>query len=275
MPDSKVESGFAEINGARLYYEMAGEGPGMVMIYAGPADSRQWNRDFANFAQYYRVLRYDMRAHGKSEPVEGDYSNLADLLALLDYVRFEQPAIFMGCSLGGTLSMDLALAEAARVKAIIMLGSGPGGLELDVAQPAEFAEAEKAQAAEDWDRLAELMVRIWFDGARQPDAVNPEMRRLAQAMSRQEMNHRLTGLGNRLPNIEPPAAERLHELAVPVLVIVGAYDTPFIQAADYMQQHIKSVTVAHMDDAAHMPNLDHPEAFQQIVEDFLADVVQP
>jgi len=61
MPTNAAVSGFAPIGGARLYYETAGEGRPLVMIHAGVADSRQWNNEFARFADAFHVLRYDMR----------------------------------------------------------------------------------------------------------------------------------------------------------------------------------------------------------------------
>jgi pimeloyl-ACP methyl ester carboxylesterase len=58
-----------------------------------------------------------------------------------------------------------------------------------------------------------------------------------------------------------------------VLVIVGAHDTPYIQAAaDYMREKIRSVQKAIIDDAAHLPNMDHPEEFRRIVSEFLDNV---
>jgi pimeloyl-ACP methyl ester carboxylesterase len=79
----KLGSGMAVINNARIHYQTAGEGQSFVMIHAGVADSRQWNNEFEYFAGQYRVLRYDLRGYGESEPVEGEFSHLRDLTALL------------------------------------------------------------------------------------------------------------------------------------------------------------------------------------------------
>ena len=70
MPTLQTKSGFVNSGNARLYYETAGQGVPFVMVHAGVADSRQWNNEFAFFAQNYQVVRYDMRGYGKSEPVE-------------------------------------------------------------------------------------------------------------------------------------------------------------------------------------------------------------
>ena len=125
MSTPRTKSGPVNIEGAQIYYETTGEGIPFVMIHAGVADSRQWNNEFAFFARSYQVVRYDMRGYGNSEPVEGEFSHMSDLVGLLDALNIHEPMIMMGCSMGGGLAMDFALAHPARVKALIMVGSAP------------------------------------------------------------------------------------------------------------------------------------------------------
>ena len=274
MSEVQTESGFAEINHARIYYQVAGEGEPFVMIHAGVADSRQWNNEFEHFADRFQVVRYDLRGYGKSEPVEGEFSHLQDLTALLDYLQIDQPAILMGCSAGGGLAMDLALEQPARVKALIMVDAGPGGLKLDVPTPAKFKEVEQAYEAGDLDRVAEIETQIWFDGmGRSPEQVNPAMRKLAYEMNRNALAHEAKGLGQRLPSTRVPAVERLGELRIPVLVIVGAQDIPYMPAAaNYMVEKIPMAQKVIIEDAAHLPNMDQPGEFQRVVTKFLVDL---
>ena len=271
MSTPETKSGFIKTGEAQLYYESAGQGTPFVMIHAGVADSRQWNHEFTYFAQTHRVVRYDMRGYGKSEPVEGEFSHMNDLISLLDALQIREPLILMGCSMGGGLAMDFAVTHPGRVRGLIMVGSAPSGLELDVPAPAKFAEAEKAWEAGDIDRVAEIETQIWFDGTgRTPDQVNQEMRRLCYEMNHKALTNEVRGLGKRLANTETPAVERLAELRMPVLVIVGAHDTPYIlAAADYMKETIPSARKVVMEDSAHLPNMDHPRDFQRIVRGFL------
>jgi pimeloyl-ACP methyl ester carboxylesterase len=274
MSDLQTHSGFASIGGARLYYEVAGEGQPFVMIHAGVADSRQWNNEFLHFANRFRVLRYDLRGYGKSEPVDGEFSHLQDLTALLDYLHLDQPLILMGCSMGGGLAMDFALEQPSRVKTLVMVGSGPSGLKLDVPAPDKFEEAEKAYNAGDLDLVAELETQIWFDGiGRSPTQVNQTMRQLAYEMNRNALALDAKQLGKRLPDTQVPAVKRLSELHMPVLIIVGAYDTPYIQAAaTYIAEKIPSARKVIVEDAAHLPNMDQPGEFQRTVTAFLDSV---
>jgi pimeloyl-ACP methyl ester carboxylesterase len=89
-------------------------------------------------------------------------------------------------------------------------------------------------------------------------------------MNRIALSHEVKGLGKRLPDSQVPAAERLHELAIPLLVVVGVHDTPYIlAAADYMMEKIPSAQKVTFEDAAHLPNMDHPEEFRRVVAEFL------
>ena len=271
MSTPQTKSGFINIDGGHIYYETAGKGTPFVMIHAGVADSRQWSNEFAFFAQGYQVVRYDMRGYGKSEPVDGEFSHMSDLVSILNALELQEPLVIMGCSMGGGLAMDFALAHPSRMKALIMVGSGPSGLELDVPTPAKFAEAEKAYDAGDLDLVAELETQIWFDGTdRTPQQINQAMRKLAYEMNRKVLDYEARGLGKRLPNTEIPAFDRLTDLHIPVLIIVGAHDTPYIlAAADYMIEKLPSARKATIENAAHLPNMDQPDEFQIIVTNFL------
>jgi len=271
MSRPQTRSGFENIDGAQIYYETAGNGIPFVMIHAGVADSRQWNNEFAFFAKNHQVLHYDMRGYGKSEPVDGEFSHMRDLVSLLNTLELQESLVLMGCSMGGGLAMDFALTHPSRMKALIMVGSGPSGLELDVPTPAKFAEAEEAYKAGDLDLVAELETQIWFDGTdRAPQQVNQAMRKLAYKMNRKALDYQAKELGKRLPNTDSLAFNRLNDLSIPVLVIVGAHDTPYIlAAADYMIEKIPSARKVRIEDAAHLPNMDQPQEFQTVVNAFL------
>ena len=272
MSKHQSKSGFVNIDNAKLYYEVAGAGTPLVMVHAGVADSRQWNNEFAYFAQDNKVIRYDMRGYGKSEPVDGEFSHMNDLVSLLDTLGVHESIAIMGCSMGGGLAMDFALTHPARVKALVMVDSAPSGLELDVPTLAKFSDVEKAFESGDLDLVAEIETQIWFDGmGRIPEQVNPPMRKLLYEMNRLVLSHEVKGLGKRLPNTNTPAFNLLENLNIPVLIIVGSHDTPYIlAAADYMKEKIKFANKITIEDAAHLPNMDQPQEFQRVVEKFLS-----
>jgi len=270
----KRDSSFIGIGNAKLYYEIAGDGQPLVFIHAGVADSRQWNNEFVCFAQAYRVLRYDMRGYGKSLPVDGEYSHLEDLIGLLDELELNKPLVLIGCSMGGSLAMDFALEHPSRLKALVMVGSSPSGLWLDVPDHPNEREAEEAYKAGELEKVAELEAKIWFEGmGRTAQQVNQTMRKLALEMNRLALSHEARQLGKRLPNTDTPAAERLNEIKIPVLVVIGENDIPYCQkSADYMTENIPNARKETLEDAAHLANMDHPDRFRIILETFLDEV---
>jgi pimeloyl-ACP methyl ester carboxylesterase len=274
MSTQQSKSGFFNIDNAKLYYEVAGAGSSFVMVHAGVADRRQWNNEFKYFSHNNQVIRYDMRGYGKSEPVDGEFSHMSDLVSLLDTLGVHEPIVLMGCSMGGGLAMDFALTHPSRVKALVMVDSAPSGLKLDVPTPSKFSDAEKAFESGDIDLVAEIETQIWFDGmGRTPEQVNPTMRKLLYEMNRLALSYEVKDLGKCLPNTETPAFDRLENLNIPVLIVVGTQDTPYIlAAADYMKEKIKSAIKITIEDAAHLPNMEKPQEFQKVVEKFLSSI---
>ena len=182
--------------------------------------------------------------------------------------------VLVGCSMGGTLAMDFALEYPNKVLALVLVGSGPSGLSMEVPDHPQAASAEEAYKQGDLDRVAELEAQIWFDGmGRTASQVNQLARELALKMNRLALDHDARQLGKRLPDTDTPAAERLVELTIPVLVIVGDHDIPYLQvAAEYMFEHIATARKAIMMDAAHLSNMEHPKQFRNTVRRFLDEI---
>jgi 3-oxoadipate enol-lactonase len=271
----ETETGYVQVGNARLYYEIAGAGQPLVFIHAGVADHRQWDREFAALARDYRVLRYDMRNFGKSKPAAGEFSPLNDLTAVLDHLQLEQPLVLIGCSMGGSLAIDFALENPSPVKALNTVGSGPSGLQLDLPDPPLEAAVDKAYEDGDLDLAAELETQIWFDGmGRTTQEVDQETRKLALEMNRLAISHDAQNLGIRLPNTTTPAVERLDELQIPLLLVVGENDIPYIHAAaDYIIDRVPTARKVVLANAAHLTNMEQPEQFLSTVRSFLKELL--
>ncbi|MFN8474568.1 MAG: alpha/beta hydrolase [Anaerolineae bacterium] len=261
-------TGYADINGARVYYEVAGQGMPVVFVHAGVADRRMWDDQFPVFAERYRAIRLDMRGFGNTEPVAAEYANRDDLYALLRFLGVER-AYLIGCSMGGGTCMDFALEHPDMAAALVMVGSGPGGLDLDVPMPSKFTEIEAAAKDGEWEKFLELETQVWFDGeGRAPSDVNQEARAKMAAMNRNALALSRHAEGQHKP-MQPTAAERLGELSLPLLVVYGDRDVPYIQAAAaYMGEHIAGAKVVLMPNTAHLPNMERPDEFNQIVLGF-------
>jgi 2-hydroxy-6-oxonona-2,4-dienedioate hydrolase len=256
------------INGARIHYEREGDGPAVIFLHAGVADLRMWEPQAAAFAKHFDVIRLDQRGFGDSELPPKPWSPVADLLTLMDLLSVES-AHLVGCSMGGALVIDFALDHPERVSKLVLVGSAIGGFTFRPEHAHVFAEASAARAAGDLEALNEAMVHLFLDGPERPRGYVAEpLRKLFLEMN----GHALRIDFDKAPTKDPDpvAVRRLHEIDAPTLVVVGDKDVPtVIEAADLLMNSIPDVRKAVIDDAAHLPNLEHPQEFNRVVLDFL------
>jgi pimeloyl-ACP methyl ester carboxylesterase len=267
-----TQSGFAEVSGGRLYYEVAGTGHPLVLSHEGIADHRMYDDQFAVFAEHFQTIRYDLRGFGQSSVPTAPFSyaeDLAELLRALGVAR----AHVLGMSMGGGASINLALSHPELVSALVLAGSGLEGFPMpDPGNDPIRAEFEAAEAANDLPHLAELAVRVWVVGTgRSAEQVDPLVRQRVAEMELHNLSIQVEG--EFAQPLEPPAYGRLGEIAVPTLVIVGDRDIPPIQqVADALAAGIAGARKIVMPNTAHVPNMEQPTAFNQLVLDFLAGV---
>jgi pimeloyl-ACP methyl ester carboxylesterase len=265
-----VTFGYADVNGACLYYEIAGAGHPLILNHAGIADSRMWDEQFAAFAERYRVVRYDVRGCGRSNDPPGPFSGRGDLYGLLTALGIAR-AHLVGLSIGGSIILDFAVEHPEMVTALVPVAAGLGGYAYTGRGEQEEA-LEAAIAAGDYARANEIDLQVWVDGPRRaPDQVPPGVRERVR-----EMN---AGIYAQLPNqgepqrMDPPAAARLGEIHAPTLVIVGDADVPYIlDIADVLAAEIPGARKVVIPGVAHMVNMERPAEFNRLVLDFLRGV---
>jgi 3-oxoadipate enol-lactonase len=272
----EVQSGYADVNGARIYFEFSGSGElAVTLVHAGVADRRLWDGQFALLAQRYRVLRYDLRGFGQSSaPANVPYSHAEDLRELLNVLGIKRTAL-IGCSMGGTAALDFLLAYPGTAWALVMVCSDPSGFQMEGEPPPLIMELIGAHQAGDAEKMAQLAVQIWGVGEnRAPEKVDQRVRDLVYEMSLTGFKNQLAGLGEPA-SITPPAVERLRDVRVPTLIIDGAEDNEQVhRAGELMAQGIPGARRVVMPDAAHLPSLEHPDEFNAIVFPFLTEALK-
>ena len=270
-----TRQGYVTLPGERLYYEEAGRGPAVVLIHGGYLDHRLWDHEFQWLARDYRVVRYDVRAHGLSQTEAGSWSDYEDLRALLDSLGIERAAI-VGHSMGGRIAADLALAYPGRVSALVFMGPGlsgaPFGSDQIRAYSAELSQALRGQSfgTREFSRLIEVLAHWWCDGpSRAPSAVDPAVRaKVLEMLAGSEQRWRL-GDGSEL---EPPAWGRLREIRAPTLAIAGALDVvDILEIVDAIAAQVSGARRVVIPGAAHAVNLEKPAEFEAVVRPFLAE----
>jgi 3-oxoadipate enol-lactonase len=259
---------------ADLHHEVAGQGPPVVLVHEGIADSRMWEPQWRTFPPRHRVLRYDMRGYGESPLQPGNYSNAGDLAGLLDHLELG-PAALVGVSLGGAVSLQVALARPDLVSALVLVGSGLPGWDWSEETKAGWAEEEAAFARGDLDAAVDVNLRMWVAGPdRSLDDIAPGVRGSVAQMQRLAFEHwREVGDAAKEEPLVDAVAERLGEIAVPTLVLVGDLDRPEMRAiADYLAAKIPGARHATIAGTAHVPSMEKPEEFDELVLGFLSEI---
>jgi 3-oxoadipate enol-lactonase len=260
-----------------LYYEVAGEGEALVLLHAGVGDSRMWDGQWDHFVARYRTVRCDLRGWGRSPIEPGRFSNAQDVIQLCEELGIDR-AGFVGISLGGSTALEVAVARPGLVSALVLVGPGLPGHEwsepVRAFQDAEDAALERG----DIEVAIDANLCMWLAGPhRRAEDVDPAVRSLVAEMLRQ-------ATANWLPmqeNVEdypivPDLPARVSEIACPTLVIVGAEDVDDMhEIARRLLGEIRGAQHATVANAAHLPQLEQPEEFNQLVLGFLAETLAP
>lgn len=243
-------------DGVDIYYEVHGEGPTVLLTHGYSATSQMWRGQVEALSKRYKLVIWDMRGHGQSDYPEDDalYSEdltVADMAALLDQVGARQ-AIVGGLSLGGYMSLAFYGAHPERVRALLIIDTGPG--------------FKKDEAREAWNQTALRTARRWEEEGLAPlEAASPE-RRTAHHGSADG----LARAGRKmLTQRDAKVISLLPDIKVPSLVVVGDRDTPFLAAADYMAAKIPDAEKVVIPDAGHASNIDQPALFNAALVGFL------
>lgn len=233
--------GFIDAAGARLHFQEHGDGEPLVLLHGNSENLGYFAAQVPVFAEHYRVLALDTRAHGDSTRGDGplDFARLSDdVCAVLDAVGVESAHV-LGYSDGGNTALTLALRDPARVRSLIVNGANldPHGLGARFRVPATLA---------------------WLVGGL-----------VAPLSARVRRQHELLELMVRHPHI--PAAD-LASITVPTLVIVGERDAIPRRHTELIARSIPDAELMFVPDAGHACAEQRPDAFNAAVLDFLAHV---
>jgi pimeloyl-ACP methyl ester carboxylesterase len=254
-----------------LYYETTGAGRPLVLLHAGVADSRMWDDQAAAFARRYRLIRYDLPGSGRSPIPNRRFSHHGILHALFESIGLE-PAWLVGASFGGRVAVDFCLAYPEKVRGMVLAGPVLGGFQPS-AEIERFGEEEdRLLEAGDLEAATELNLRTWVDGPRRSaDQVDPAVRALVGEMQLQAFSMPVPDNAE-LEWLEPPAMERLDEIQVPTLVVVGAQDIQeVIMHGAKVSSEISTADIRVMPTSGHLMSMEAPDEFNRLVLSFMAE----
>jgi len=264
---SSIETGYAEVNGTRFYYEVLGEGEPIVLIHGNGGDCRHWDGQFEPLSHSYRVLRYDVRGYGKSSmPEEGvPYSHHDDLKALMNHLRMPEAHI-CGWSMGSGIAVDFVLAHPGLSRSLIAVGpwvfghDSPSvrGLYSMFDEIAVILEEEGAEAA--MDRWCDY----GFPGALKTEGAK-RIREIMKDYSFWSFTHE-----DPVVYVSPGAAQQLERITQPTLIVTSEFDLEACkEIADLMEQKIPHSKKVVISDSGHVMIIDKPDEFNKLVLDFI------
>jgi pimeloyl-ACP methyl ester carboxylesterase len=241
-------------NGVNVYYEVHGSGPALLLSHGFSATREMWRGQIAPLSRHHQLILWDMRGHGRTDSpddpnVYSEEATVADMASLLDAAGVD-PAIVGGLSLGGYMSLAFYLAHPERVRALLLFDTGPG-FRNDEARAAWNKRAAETASTFETQGLAALGSASTATGTH----------RSAQGLAR--------AARGMLAQRDARVIQSLPHIKVPVLILVGSDDQPFLASADYMAAKIPNASKTVLPHAGHVANLDQPEMFNQAVTGFL------
>ena len=245
-------------DGVNLYYEVHGAGhqPTILLTHGYSATSQMWKGQVDALSRDHRLVIWDMRGHGQSDSPDdpalySEPATVADMAALLDEVGAKS-AIIGGLSLGGYMSLAFHRVHPERTDALLIIDTGPG--------------YKNDEAREGWNRTSlKTAERYETEGLKVLETGSAE-RRQAQHKSAKGLALAARGM---LTQRDAGVMLSLPDIKVPSIVIVGANDTPFLAASDYMAAKIPGAKKVVIEGAGHAANIDRPEAFNAAILAFL------
>ena len=243
-------------DGVNIHYDVAGDGPALILTHGYSSTGEMWAGQIAPLARHFTVITWDMRGHGRSDYPQdpaaySEAATVADMAALLDAVGASD-AVVGGLSLGGYMSLAFHATHPERTRALLIIDTGPG--------------YKNDQAREGWNANAVARAEKYErDGLPDPAKVSAEVR----AASHRDASGLARAARGMLTQRDSRVIESLPHIKVPSVVIVGANDTPFLAASDYMAAKIPGAKKVVIPDAGHAANIDQPAALNQALLEFL------
>ncbi|MBW6433485.1 alpha/beta hydrolase [Actinoplanes hulinensis] len=250
------------------------DGLPIVLIHAGVADRRMWDPQWQTLSDQHDVVRLDLRGFGESTaPPEGSLSHVDDVLSTLSHLGVGHCHL-VGSSLGAGVAVEVTLTAPKLVRSLLLCPPGGSLLaELTDDLKAFFTAERTALAVGDVDAAVEANIASWVVGpGREASQVDAGFQNFVRRMQRQAFEVSASWPDVDEAELDPPALDRLGEIAAPTLVLVGGHDlTTTRNSADRLCEGLDEVRRVDWPDVAHLPSLEQPERFLALLLDWTAD----
>jgi len=258
--------GYAEVNGTKLYYELAGSGDAIVFIHGGYCDLRGWDDQVDAFAKHYKVLRYDLRGYGKSAvPIPNQrYTHHDDLKSLFEYLGISK-AHLCGASFGSAIAVDFALSYPEMCLSLIPVGPYAFG----------YRSPSTEKLSSILGRIDSVFVKQGKTAAINYICENPFFQMEPHTAKHcKEIGYEYSFWHHQNEDpadyVFPRAMKQIDKINLPTLIITANNDIEVCQEiADVMAQKIPGSQKIIIADGGHDINMNKPAEFNKTVLNFL------
>jgi 3-oxoadipate enol-lactonase len=263
-----VPEAWIEDQAGRVWYDVTGAGPGVMLLHPGGYDHRLWDRHVEPFAERFTVVRMDLRGSGRSEPAHMPFSVVDDVAAVAAAAGFDRIAL-VGVSFGGSIAVQVAVDRPEVVSALVPCASAVLGLEHSAERRAFSEKEEELVSAGELDEAIELGFRVWLHRMGDDPQADARIRAIAF-----ENRAQLTLDDEMFLGPEVPAVEHLEDIRAPTLVIEAERDLPDMRtSANLMSARIPDARRVIVPNTDHLVNVRNPEEFNRVVLEFLESVL--
>ena len=268
----QMVTGYITTKDASIYYQSVGEGEPLLLLHAGFQDNAMWQSQVEELWEHFQVITIDLPGHGSTES-DTVRSYPADFIkTVLDSLNISKTSI-AGVSLGASCVTDFIIAHPEMVNKAILVAPGVNGwdrkFKIDTMLTNYVTSLFGALNNKDTAAAAEIFTKLWCDGPkRTPQQVSDTVRNYVYNKTLTSMKqHKVRGW----PILaDPPAIENLDKIRVPLLIVDGDQDVPYInEACSYIQSKVSGSKRITIPGTGHMLNMEDPKAFNKALLDFL------
>lgn len=269
---------YAQSTGARLFYEETGRGHPIIFVHEFAADHREWETQVRWFARDYRCITFNARGYPPSDVPDEDSAYgqehaADDIAAVLTHLGIARAHV-VGLSMGAFATLHFGMRHPGMATALVAAGAGSGA-------PKDQAEAFRTQSL----ATAERFLAIGAEKLAPELAMSPTRIQLRRKDPRgwaefvsHLAEHSAKGMAATLRNYQArrpslyDLTDRLRQLAVPTLLVVGDEDEPCLEATLFLKRTLPQAGLLVVPRTGHAVNLEEPDVFNRAVQDFFGTV---
>jgi pimeloyl-ACP methyl ester carboxylesterase len=247
-------SGYADVNGLHMYYEVRGEGSPLVLLHGGVQSiDLSFGRLIPELVGRHRVIGVELQGHGRTADIDRRATPAAlagDVVALLDHLGIDRAHV-LGFSLGAGVVWELAVSHPDRVRSVVPISEPvrPEGMHEDLRDPSRYATSTRMPTEQDFADMRETYARL-----------SPHPEHFTEFMAGQARN---------AADLAGWSDEQLAGITAPTLVVMGDHDFMTIEHGALIKELVPGSRLAVLPGTTHMTITARVDLLVPLLAEFL------